>query len=263
MFRDMALKLRNWRHKFKAQLKILSNDTPETIWAKMREENIAKYDPLDLEEFLEKWCSKENKLGRSWVILLMVSFISCNSFCGWHVKNDGCVGVCCSHEVIANIEQYSLLQWDKKLCEGDTWGYMCSTNLLYTYRCKHLNMYVCVCVLMLFFFFLGWRSSYQPTLPHPQAWLKGRWAGHRMMHMPRCMAISPSMLAGFGKLGWMFCLCRGPRTHIIHPRRHDHRILGTPPTHKNMSTKQSREQSKQPSRLSGLSGRPVLEPLSH
>lgn len=36
---------------------------PETIWAEMGEENIAKNDPLDLVNLLEKWCSEENKVG--------------------------------------------------------------------------------------------------------------------------------------------------------------------------------------------------------
>jgi hypothetical protein len=36
---------------------------PETIPARMGEENLAKYDPLDLAELLGKWCSKENNVG--------------------------------------------------------------------------------------------------------------------------------------------------------------------------------------------------------
>jgi hypothetical protein len=51
VFRDMGLKQRNWRHKFKFSLKIQQDDKPETIQTRIGEENIAKYDPLDLENF--------------------------------------------------------------------------------------------------------------------------------------------------------------------------------------------------------------------
>jgi hypothetical protein len=62
-FRDMGEKLKSWRHKLKKQLNIQSDDTPETIRARVGEANLSKYDPQDLEALLDKWCDRANQVG--------------------------------------------------------------------------------------------------------------------------------------------------------------------------------------------------------
>jgi hypothetical protein len=95
---------------------------------------------------------------------------------------------------------------------------------------------------------------------HSRASLKGRCARHQTTRTPRCTTISSIEYADrVRQAGPNVLPVQGPYTHIIHPRRPDHRILSMTLIHKNMSTKQSREHS----RLSGLIGRPILEPFSH
>jgi len=54
----MAQKLRNWRHYGKSTALNSTGDTPKTIRARMGEENLRQYDPLDLAVLLEKWCNE-------------------------------------------------------------------------------------------------------------------------------------------------------------------------------------------------------------
>jgi hypothetical protein len=62
-FRDMGSKLKDWKHSLKSKLKITDDDTPETVRVRMGKIFLNRYDPLDLEALLDKWCSKKNKVG--------------------------------------------------------------------------------------------------------------------------------------------------------------------------------------------------------
>jgi hypothetical protein len=63
IFRDMGHKFRDWKHSLKKPLKIKDDDTPETVRARMTQDLIKSYDPLDIYFLLDKWCSKANKVS--------------------------------------------------------------------------------------------------------------------------------------------------------------------------------------------------------
>jgi hypothetical protein len=69
VFRDMSHKLRNWRHGVKKLLKILPTNSP-SIWARVGEQNLSKYDPTDLAVCLELWCSEEDRVGGRYIYIL-------------------------------------------------------------------------------------------------------------------------------------------------------------------------------------------------
>jgi hypothetical protein len=55
----MGTKLKSWRYTVRNQLNIQLDDTLKTVWARVREATLPKYDPLDLEALLDKWCNVE------------------------------------------------------------------------------------------------------------------------------------------------------------------------------------------------------------
>jgi hypothetical protein len=59
-FLDMGTTLKSWRHKLKLQLDIHSDDTPNTVQARVVEAMLSKYNLVDLEVLLGKWCDKKN-----------------------------------------------------------------------------------------------------------------------------------------------------------------------------------------------------------
>jgi hypothetical protein len=56
----MGTTLKSWRHKLKLQLDIHSDDTPNTVQARVVEAMLSKYNLVDLEVLLGKWCDKKN-----------------------------------------------------------------------------------------------------------------------------------------------------------------------------------------------------------
>jgi hypothetical protein len=66
----MGSKLKDWRHSLKFKLKITEDDTPETVRARMGPYFFSRYDPLDIDALLDKWCSKKNKVSHDRVKLL-------------------------------------------------------------------------------------------------------------------------------------------------------------------------------------------------
>jgi hypothetical protein len=58
VFRDMGLKLKIWRHSLKNKLNIQDDDTLETVRTRMSQIFLDRYDPLDMEVLLDKWCEK-------------------------------------------------------------------------------------------------------------------------------------------------------------------------------------------------------------
>jgi hypothetical protein len=63
VFRDMGHTFRDQKHALKKPLQIKDDDTPETVRARMTQDLIKSYDPLDIDFLLDKWCSKANKVG--------------------------------------------------------------------------------------------------------------------------------------------------------------------------------------------------------
>ncbi|XP_059448234.1 uncharacterized protein LOC132179516 [Corylus avellana] len=60
-FKDMGSKLKTWRHELKQELNIKPGDTPEIVRARVRDQRISKYDRMDIEIMLNKWCDKKNQ----------------------------------------------------------------------------------------------------------------------------------------------------------------------------------------------------------
>jgi hypothetical protein len=66
-FRDMGHKFRDWRHALKKPMKITDDDSHETVRARMAPDFVGRYNPLDIDTLLDKWCSKKNKVGHDQV----------------------------------------------------------------------------------------------------------------------------------------------------------------------------------------------------
>ena len=62
LWRDMVEKLKFWRHELKHPLKIGADDTPNTVKARAGA-ILQKYDPVDVDILLDKWCDKKNQVG--------------------------------------------------------------------------------------------------------------------------------------------------------------------------------------------------------
>ena len=59
LWRDMGEKLKYWRHELKKPLAIRADDTPDAV--KVRVPTIIeKYDQVDVNILLQKWCEKKN-----------------------------------------------------------------------------------------------------------------------------------------------------------------------------------------------------------
>ena len=71
----MGEKLKLWRHELKKSLAIRAGDTPDLVKARAGETH-QKYDPVDMNILLEKWCDKKNQVGQCFtcncVVLLIV-----------------------------------------------------------------------------------------------------------------------------------------------------------------------------------------------
>ena len=78
VFQDMGSKLKDWRHSLKFKLKIIDDDTLEIVKARMGPIFFSKYNHLDIDALLDKWCTKKNKVGHDRVKLLfcVVSLIT-------------------------------------------------------------------------------------------------------------------------------------------------------------------------------------------
>jgi hypothetical protein len=59
LWRDMGKKLKLWRHKLKKPLTIRADDTPNSVKVRAGV-TILKYDPVDVDILLAKWCKKKN-----------------------------------------------------------------------------------------------------------------------------------------------------------------------------------------------------------
>jgi hypothetical protein len=59
LWRDMGEKLKLWRHELKKPLAIQADDTPDLVKARAGV-TIQKYDPVDVDILLAKWCEKKN-----------------------------------------------------------------------------------------------------------------------------------------------------------------------------------------------------------
>jgi hypothetical protein len=59
LWRDMGEKLKLWRHELKKPLAIQADDTPDSVKARAGV-TIQKYDPVDVDILLAKWCEKKN-----------------------------------------------------------------------------------------------------------------------------------------------------------------------------------------------------------
>jgi hypothetical protein len=77
LWRDMGKKLKYWRYKLKKPLAIQADDTLDSVKARAGV-TIQKYDPVDVDILLEKWCEKKNQVGQyvacSCVVLLNINY---------------------------------------------------------------------------------------------------------------------------------------------------------------------------------------------
>jgi len=62
-FRDMGVKLKNWRHNTKVKLGIQQGDTPETVRARVGAIRLFNYHPKDVDALLNKWCDEEYQVS--------------------------------------------------------------------------------------------------------------------------------------------------------------------------------------------------------
>jgi hypothetical protein len=56
----------------KIKLKITDDNSPETVRARMGQNVLSRYDSLDMDAMLNKWCLNKNKVGHDRVKLLFV-----------------------------------------------------------------------------------------------------------------------------------------------------------------------------------------------
>jgi hypothetical protein len=75
-FRDMGVKLKNWRHNTKVKLGIQQGDTPETVRARVGAIRLFNYHPKDLDALLNKWCDEEYQVSHELYIIILFSFIN-------------------------------------------------------------------------------------------------------------------------------------------------------------------------------------------
>jgi len=62
-FRDMGVKLKNWRHNTKVKLGIKRGDTPETVRARVGARRLSNYRLEDVDALLNKWCDEEYQVS--------------------------------------------------------------------------------------------------------------------------------------------------------------------------------------------------------
>ena len=74
MWRDMGEKLKYWRHEMKKPLAIRADDTPNAVKARAPT-IIEKYDQVDVDILLQKWCEKKNQVGESFACSCVVFLI--------------------------------------------------------------------------------------------------------------------------------------------------------------------------------------------
>ena len=71
----MGKKLKLWRYELKKPVVIQANDTPNSLKARA-EKILQKYDPVDVDILLARWCDKKNQVGQYFtyncVVLLIV-----------------------------------------------------------------------------------------------------------------------------------------------------------------------------------------------
>jgi hypothetical protein len=63
VFRDMGVKLKNWRHSIKVKLGIQRGDTPKTVRARVGARRLSNYHLEDLDALLNKWCDEEYQVS--------------------------------------------------------------------------------------------------------------------------------------------------------------------------------------------------------
>ena len=79
LWRDMGEKLKHWWHELKKPLAIRADDTLDSV--KVRAATIIqKYDQVDVDILLEKWCEKKNQVGQSFayscvVLLILIIYL--------------------------------------------------------------------------------------------------------------------------------------------------------------------------------------------
>jgi hypothetical protein len=78
LWRDMGEKLKYWRHELKKPLAIRADDTPASV--KVRGASvIKKFDQVDVDILLEKWCEKKNQVRQyitcGCVVLIIIIII--------------------------------------------------------------------------------------------------------------------------------------------------------------------------------------------
>jgi hypothetical protein len=74
VWRDMGKKLKLWRHKLKKSLAIRANETPDSVKARVGQ-ILQKYNPVDVDILLAKWCEKKNHIGQSFACSCVVLLI--------------------------------------------------------------------------------------------------------------------------------------------------------------------------------------------
>jgi hypothetical protein len=79
LWRDMGEKLKYWQHELKKPLTIRTDDTPDSMKARAAT-IIQKYDQVDVDILLEKWCEKKNQVGQSFacscvVLLILIIYL--------------------------------------------------------------------------------------------------------------------------------------------------------------------------------------------
>jgi hypothetical protein len=62
-FRDMDVKLKNWRHNTKVKLGIQRGDTLETVRTRVGARRLSNYRPEDVDALLNKWCDEEYQVS--------------------------------------------------------------------------------------------------------------------------------------------------------------------------------------------------------
>jgi hypothetical protein len=78
LWRDMGEKLKYWRHELKKPLVIRADDTPASVKARGASV-IKKFDQVDVDILLEKWCEKKNQVRQyitcGCVVLIIIIII--------------------------------------------------------------------------------------------------------------------------------------------------------------------------------------------
>jgi hypothetical protein len=62
LWRDMGEKLKLWRHELKKSFAIRADDIPDSVKARAGI-TIQKYNPVDVDILLAKWCEKKNQVS--------------------------------------------------------------------------------------------------------------------------------------------------------------------------------------------------------